>query len=62
MTRHITDKPHSSSGNGRLTHYTEVEKSQKRSATWDKVERAPKEHDDTSRVKQFLRVERGIET
>ena len=62
MTRHITDTDHGATGNGRLTHYLTIERGKKRAPIWTRMDRARKGSKAASRVKQFLRVDRGIES
>ena len=60
MTRHITDKSHHASGNSRVAHYLAHDRASGRSRVWTQMDRARKGPKDASRVKQFLRIDRGI--
>ncbi|SFJ93312.1 hypothetical protein [Celeribacter neptunius] len=59
MTRNIVDTSHRAAGNGRLVHYLSHDRAAGRSRVWEQIDRARKGPKDASRVKQFLRVERG---
>ncbi|WP_460272309.1 hypothetical protein [Celeribacter sp. ULVN23_4] len=62
MTRHITDTSRRETGNGRTSHYVPIDRAATRAPTWDKIDRARKAPKDASRVKQFLRIDRGKTT
>ncbi|WP_066706341.1 hypothetical protein [Celeribacter ethanolicus] len=59
MTRHITDTSHRAPGSGRLVHFLALDRGAARSRMWDKMDRDRKEAKTASRVKQFLRIDRG---
>ncbi|AJE46017.1 hypothetical protein [Celeribacter indicus] len=59
MSRHIIDQTHKPAGSARLRHYLAIERASGRSSVWDRLDRSRKGPKDASRVKQFLRVERG---
>ncbi|PTQ70810.1 hypothetical protein [Celeribacter persicus] len=59
MTRHITDTSHRAPGNNRLIHFLALDRGASRARIWDKMDRARKDSKAASRVKQFLRIDRG---
>jgi hypothetical protein len=60
MTRHIADTSHRNAGSSRLVHYIAQERAASRSRVWTQMDRARKGPKDASRVKQFLRIDRGL--
>ncbi|MBW6418650.1 hypothetical protein [Celeribacter sp. PS-C1] len=62
MTRHITDRPHRKSDSSRLVQYLSQDRSNGRSRVWTKMDRERQSPKGLSRIKQFLRIDRGIST
>lgn len=62
MSRHIVDKTHGAKDSKRLSHYLTIERDAERNPLWTKMDRTRKGPKDASRVKQFLRVDRGYTT
>nr|WP_319249421.1 hypothetical protein [uncultured Celeribacter sp.] len=59
MTRHLLDKPHGATRNSRMVHFLTQERAARRNPLWAQLDRKRKGTKDASRVRQFLRVERG---
>ncbi|WP_417263324.1 hypothetical protein [Celeribacter sp.] len=60
MSRHITDRPHRKSDSSRLVQYLSQDRATGRSGVWAKMDRERQSPKGASRVKQFLRIDRGI--
>ncbi|WP_321364770.1 hypothetical protein [uncultured Celeribacter sp.] len=60
MTRHMTDRPHRKSESRRLVHYLNQDRAAGRSGIWTKMDRERQSPKGAARVKQFLRIDRGI--